>query len=194
MEHEGDSDTNCNWCAWYSYQKIGTGTGGLGNKRTSGGRSNYSIIKIGPKYRGESWRLEENSCHSNSSVKPSAKAGVKKSQKSKIIIIISRCRLCGERDQTINPISECSKLVWKEYKTRHDCVDKVIQWELCKKFKFDHTNKWYMHSPVSIQENETCKLLWDFDIQMDHLILARRSDLCCSGWSQSKIERKQKEG
>ena len=44
----------------------------------------------------------------------------------------SRCRLCGERDETINRIiRECSKLAQKEYKTRHDWVGKVIRWELC---------------------------------------------------------------
>ena len=60
----------------------------------------------------------------------------------------SKCRLCGDRDKTINHIiSECSKLAQKEYKTRHDWVGKVIHWEMCKKFKFDHTNKWYMHNP-----------------------------------------------
>ena len=57
----------------------------------------------------------------------------------------SKCRLCGDRDETFNHIiSECSKLAQKEYKTRHDCVGKLIHWEMCKKFRFDHTNKWYM--------------------------------------------------
>ena len=60
--------------------------------------------------------------------------------------------------------------------TSHDWVGKVILWELCKKFKFDHTNKWYMLNQESVQENETQKLLWDFKIQMDHLILARWPD------------------
>ena len=50
----------------------------------------------------------------------------------------SKCRLCGDRDETINHIiSECSKLAQKEYKTRHNWVGKVIIWEMCKKFKFD---------------------------------------------------------
>ena len=40
-------------------------------------------------------------------------------------------------------ISECSKLAQKENKTRHDWVGKVIHWEMCKKFNFDHTNKLY---------------------------------------------------
>ena len=34
-----------------------------------------------------------------------------------------------------------------------------------------------MHNPASVPENETHKLLWDFEIQTDHLISARRSDL-----------------
>ena len=35
----------------------------------------------------------------------------------------SKCRLCGNRDETINHIiSGCSKLAQKEYKTRHDWV------------------------------------------------------------------------
>ena len=48
----------------------------------------------------------------------------------------SRCRLCGDRDETINHIiSECSKLAQREYKARHDWVGKVIQWEMFKKLK-----------------------------------------------------------
>ena len=86
----------------------------------------------------------------------------------------SKCRLCGDTDETIN---ECSKLAQKEYKTRNDWVGKVIHWEMCKKFKFDHTNKWHMHNPSPVLENDTHKLQWDFDIHTDHLISARRPDL-----------------
>ena len=90
----------------------------------------------------------------------------------------SKCRRCGDRDETINHIiSECSKLAQKEDKARHLWVGKVIHWEMCKKFKFDHANKWYMHNLAPVLENDTQKLLWDFDIQTDHLISARRPDL-----------------
>ena len=67
-----------------------------------------------------------------------------------------------------------------------------------------------MHNPASVIENDTHKLLWDFDIQTDHLISARRPDLiiinppkkenlqncglCCPGWPQNKTERMWKEG
>ena len=66
-----------------------------------------------------------------------------------------KCRLCSDRDETINHIiSECFKLAQKEYKARQDWVGKVIHWEMCKKFKFDHANKWYMHNPAPVLEND----------------------------------------
>ena len=34
-----------------------------------------------------------------------------------------------------------------------------------------------MHNPEPVLENDTPKLLWDFDIQTDHLISTRRPDL-----------------
>ena len=54
-------------------------------------------------------------------------------------------------------------------------MGKVVHWEMCKKFRFHH--KWYMHNLASVRENDTHKLPWDFDIQTDHLISARRPDL-----------------
>ena len=123
----------------------------------------------------------------------------------------NKCRLCGDRDETINHIiSEWSKLAQKEYKARHDWVGKVIYWEMCEKLKFDHANKWYMHNPEPVLENDTHKFLWDFNIQTDHLHSARRADLIiinkkkkeenlqncrlsCSGWPHNKTKRMWKE-
>ena len=83
-----------------------------------------------------------------------------------------------------------------------------IHWEMCRKFQFDHTNKWYMHNPAPVLENDSHKLLWDFNIQTDHLIPARRHDLiiinkkkenlqncrlCGPGGPQNKSEGKRKE-
>ena len=41
------SDTNCNWCSWYSHQRISTMTGKFGNKRTLGNHSPNSNAEIG---------------------------------------------------------------------------------------------------------------------------------------------------
>ena len=72
-------------------------------------------------------------------------------------------------------INEYSKLVQKEFKTRHDWIREEIHRELCKKMKFDQTIKWYMNKPES--ENEKNIILSDFEIQTGHLIPARRPDL-----------------
>ena len=45
----------------------------------------------------------------------------------------------------------------------------VMHWELCQKLKFDHSTKWYILK--SVQDNETHTILWNFAMQMDHLIL-----------------------
>ena len=34
-----------------------------------------------------------------------------------------------------------------------------------------------MHNPTPVLENDTHKFLWDFDVQTDPLISARRQDL-----------------
>ena len=34
-----------------------------------------------------------------------------------------------------------------------------------------------MHNPAYVIENDTHALLWDFDIETDHLISARRPDI-----------------
>ena len=69
------------------------------------------------------------------------------------------------------------QIAGKDCKTRHGWVDKVIHWEMCKKFQFDRTNKWYMHNLAAVLENDTQKLPRGFDIQTDHLILASKPDL-----------------
>ena len=72
MEHECVSDTNCYSAPSTVTKKIGTGTGGLGNKRKNGDHPNY-IIRIGQ----NTWRLEETCFHTNPNEKPLDNAGMK---------------------------------------------------------------------------------------------------------------------
>ena len=65
--------------------------------------------------------------------------------------------------------SEYSKLVQKKYKPRNDWVGKVIQWELYKKLK--------LLTNGMCTENVALEILLDFEIQMNHWILARRPNL-----------------
>ena len=61
---------------------------------------------------------------------------------------------------------------------------------MCKKFKFDHTNKWYMNKSAPVLQNDTHKLLCDFNIQTDHLIPARRPDLIVINKKKKKKKKK----
>ena len=90
----------------------------------------------------------------------------------------SLCRLCKEADETVTHIaSQCSKLAQLEYKARHDKVAQALHWELCRKNDLQHEKNWYEHNPQSVVENDKCKILWDFTIQTDHYITARRPDI-----------------
>ena len=90
----------------------------------------------------------------------------------------SLCRVCSKVDESIDHIvSGCSKLTQKKYKRRHDNLGKIVHWKLAKKCNFEAGDKWYEHEPESVLENEDYKILWDFSIQTDHVIEARRPDL-----------------
>ena len=47
-----------------------------------------------------------------------------------------------------------------------------------------------MHNPAPFLENDTLKPLWDFDIQTDHLIPARRPDLIIINKKKKKKKKK----
>ena len=47
MEYESENYTNRDWYFWHSHQRIMKGTGGFGNKTTSGDHPNYYIIENG---------------------------------------------------------------------------------------------------------------------------------------------------
>ena len=88
------------------------------------------------------------------------------------------CRMCRKVDESIDHIvSYCSKLTLKEYKRRHDNLGKIVHWKLARKFNFEAGDKSYEDEPESVLENEDYKILWDFSIQTDHVIEARRPDL-----------------
>ena len=66
--------------------------------------------------------------------------------------------------------------VTKGIKTKQEWVGKVIHWELCKRSKFDHNDKWYIKQNL-FKNMRPIKILGDYEIQMNHLIPARRPDL-----------------
>ena len=150
MEHEGDGVTSCNWCTWNDSLKLSKRAGGVGNRRTSRDHSFTALLRSARilrsilDTRGDllSLRLQWKT--------PSLRLRlcgdrVKTLTRSKLIIIIikqrlnyikaeinytqqnSKCRLCGEREETINHvISKCCKLAPKKYKPRTEWEGKVI--------------------------------------------------------------------
>ena len=87
------------------------------------------------------------------------------------------CKLCGAAGETmIHIISACTILA-QEYKRRLDNVARMVHWELCGKFGLERSEKWYERKPKAVLENAKGKLLWDFSIQCDENIIARRLDL-----------------
>ena len=86
--------------------------------------------------------------------------------------------MCRKVDESIDHIViGSSKLAQKQYKKRHDNLEKKVHWKLARKYNFEVGNNWYKHEPESVLENEDYKILWDFSIQTDRVIEARRPDL-----------------
>ena len=91
---------------------------------------------------------------------------------------IPLCRLYGKKDESVQHItSGCEKLTQKEYKRRHGNVAKKVHWDICKKNKLEHIEKWYKHASEGAVVNEKIKVLWDINIQCDNLIEPRWPDL-----------------
>ncbi len=50
-----------------------------------------------------------------------------------------------------------------------------------------------MHNPASVQENVTHKLLWDFEVQTDHLISTGQPDLVIVNKKKKKKKKRKRE-
>ena len=88
------------------------------------------------------------------------------------------CRMCGEKGETVNHIiCECSKLAHKEYKRRHDNVARIVHWEIREKYYLSRAEQWYNYKPEGVTENESIKVLWDFNINTDYEIEHRHADI-----------------
>ena len=88
------------------------------------------------------------------------------------------CRMCGSKEETVAHVgSECGKLAQTEYKGRHDNVAQYIEWHLCGKCGLERVDSWYEQKPEGVVESENFKILWDFTVQCDRKIEARRPDI-----------------
>ena len=48
---------------------------------------------------------------------------------------------------------------------------------MCEKYHLEKKDKWYKHALDSVSENDEVKLLWDVNIECDHVIEGRRPDI-----------------
>ena len=82
----------------------------------------------------------------------------------------SKSRFCGKVDDAVRHIvCECPMLAQREYKRRHDWVDRKINWEVCRNIGFDVNEKWYKHELEKVVENHSWDILWNLKIQTDHV-------------------------
>ena len=92
--------------------------------------------------------------------------------------ISPKCRVCGEKDETIDHIlNGCSKLAQNQYKKRHDQVASALHWSMCKNHNISCSEKWYNHHAEKVIETDEVKILWDFNIHTGHVIEHRRPDI-----------------
>jgi hypothetical protein len=69
--------------------------------------------------------------------------------------IESRCRLCQQYEETIDPlISGSPNMAKNEYIIRHDKVCTHLHYSICKKLGIETAENWYSHTPKPVTEHE----------------------------------------
>lgn len=93
--------------------------------------------------------------------------------------IDGKCRICGEREKTVDDILAEYKTVaqGQDKSWRHDIVAQAIHWELYRKYDLPVKEKWYEHRVKNLKENNKVKVLWDVKIQTDKAIEYSRPDI-----------------
>ena len=69
-------------------------------------------------------------------------------------------------------------------KTRPYCQDGPLEALL---YDLSRSEKWYDHQLDGVVGNERCKILWDMNIQCDHVIEARRPDIVVVDKENNKV-------
>ena len=92
----------------------------------------------------------------------------------------AKCRLCGSHNATVDHLlTSCHVLAQSCYKKHHDAVAQIVHWELAKRGGFDIVENWWDHHLMSVMQNSSMKLLWDYTIQTDRHLSHNRPDMVC---------------
>jgi len=88
------------------------------------------------------------------------------------------CRKCGQFPESIEHIvAGCPLMAQTVYLARHNAITSAIHWCLCGSYGFQRSDRWWQHKPEPVLENDSFKILYDFNIFTDTRISARRPDL-----------------
>jgi len=52
-----------------------------------------------------------------------------------------------------------------------------VHWSLCETYHIKRSEQWYQHTTEPVIETESIKILWDMNIQTDHVMEHRRPDI-----------------
>ncbi|XP_054913489.1 uncharacterized protein LOC129377515 [Poeciliopsis prolifica] len=88
-----------------------------------------------------------------------------------------RCRLCKEAPETVQHITAgCKILAGKAYMERHNQVAGIVYRNICAEYGLETPrSKW--ETPPKVVENARAKILWDFQIQTDKMVMANQPDI-----------------
>ncbi|TWW67382.1 hypothetical protein D4764_02G0004230 [Takifugu flavidus] len=88
-----------------------------------------------------------------------------------------RCRLCGDAPETVQHITAgCKMLAGKAYMERHNQVAGIVYRNICTEYGLEVPGtRW--ETPPKVVENEQTKILWDFQIQTDKMVVANQPDI-----------------
>ncbi|XP_055368940.1 uncharacterized protein LOC129604854 [Betta splendens] len=97
-----------------------------------------------------------------------------------------RCRLCKEAPETVQHITAgCKMLAGKAYMERHNQLAGIVYRNICAEYGLETPrSKW--ETPPKVVDNERAKILWDFQIQTDRMVMANQPDIVVVDKEQSK--------
>ena len=91
--------------------------------------------------------------------------------------IESKCRLCKQREKTIDHLtSRCHILAKNEYLSRHDKVCSHLHYSICKALGIETTDKWYIHMPKPEYEKGDFTVSWNQAVHTNKEVTANRPD------------------
>jgi len=89
-----------------------------------------------------------------------------------------RCRLCKEASETVQHIAAgCKMQAGTTYMERHNPVAGIVCRNICGEYRWE-VSKSEWETPPKVVENDRSKILWDFQVQTNKLVMA---DQPCGG-------------